>query len=99
MQRLTDYGIKSWSELEGVIPNIIEVKMKTSYRQSKKLLDVAKRIYADTLDKKPNYSAFMKSNKVPEPLVFVDTNEDAKITWISKRIEEVYRAYGEQLLQ
>lgn len=39
----------------------------------------------------------MKSNKVPEPLVFVDTNEDAKITWISKRIEEVYRAYGEQL--
>lgn len=97
MQRLTDYGIKSWSELEGVIPNIIEVKMKTSYRQSKKLLDVAKRIYADTLDKKPNYSAFMKSNKVPEPLVFVDTNEDAKITWISKRIEEVYRAYGEQL--
>ena len=97
MQRLTDYGIKSWSELEGVIPNIIEVKMKTSYRQSKKLLDVARRIYADTLGKKPNYTAFMKSNKVPDPLVFVDTNEENKIAWISKRIEEVYRAYGEQL--
>jgi len=30
-------------------------------------------------------------------LVFVDKNEYNKIEWISKRISEVYRAYGEQL--
>lgn len=97
MQRLTTSGIKSWSELYGVVPNLTEVELKTSYRQSKKLLEVARQIYNDTLGKTPNYKAFMKSNKVPEPLVFIDANEYMKIEWISKRIKEVYHAYGEQL--
>jgi len=97
MQRLTGHGIKSWSELDGIIPNPVVVEMKTSYRQSKKLLDVAKRMYQDTLGETPIYKAFMKSNKVPAPLVYVDDNETAKIGWISKRISEVYRAYGDQL--
>ena len=30
MQRMTDYGIKSWDELNGVVPNPLVVKMKTS---------------------------------------------------------------------
>ena len=71
--------------------------MRTSYRQSKKLLEVARQLYKDTLGDTPNYKAFMKSNKVPDPLVFVNENEHSKIEWISKRISEVYRAYGEQL--
>lgn len=97
MQRMTDYGIKSWNELNGVVPNPMVVKMKTSYRQSKKLLEVARQLYQDTLNETPNYKAFMKSNKVPAPLMFISENEFSKIEWISKRISEVYRAYGEQL--
>ena len=97
MQRLTTYGIKSWEELEGIVPNPYKVDLKTSYRQSKKLLDVARQIYTDTLNETPTYKAFMKSNKVPAPLVYIDENEHTKIEWISKRISEVYRAYGEQL--
>lgn len=97
MQRMTPYGIKSWKELEGVIVNPVVVEMKTSYRQSKKLLEVARQLYRDTLNETPNYRAFMKSNKVPAPLVCVDENELNKIEWISKRIQEVHRAYGEQL--
>ena len=71
--------------------------MKTSYRQSKKLLEVAKSLYIDTINEVPNYKAFMKSSKVPEPLVYINENETLKIDWISKRISEVFRAYGEQL--
>lgn len=97
MQRMTSYGIKSWNELDSVLVNPKPVDMKTSYRQSKKLLEVAKQLCIDVLGDTPNYKAFMKSNKVPAPLVFVDENEHAKIEWISKRISEVYRAYGEQL--
>ena len=97
MQRMTSYGIKSWDELNGVVANPTVVEMKTSYRQSQKLLEVARQLYMDTLGETPNYKAFMKSNKVPTPLVYVDDNEHVKIEWISKRISEVFRAYGEQL--
>lgn len=97
MQRMTSYGIKSWEELNGVVVNPEPFEMKTSYRQSKKLLEVARRLCKDTLGETPNYRAFMKSSKVPAPLVYVDDNESSKINWISKRISEVYRAYGDQL--
>lgn len=97
MQRMTSYGIASWSELDSVVVNPKPIEMKTSYRQSKKLLEVARSLCEDTLKEKPNYVAFMKSGKVPAPLVYVDENENNKIQWISKRISEVYRAYGEKL--
>lgn len=97
MQRITTYGIKSWEELDGILASPHRVDLKTSYRQSKKLLDVARQIYTDTLNETPTYKAFMKSNKVPAPIVYIDENEHNKIEWISKRISEVYRAYGEQL--
>lgn len=97
MQRMTSYGIKSWDELNGVVANPMVVEMKTSYRQSLKLLEVARQLYMDTLGETPNYKAFMKSNKVPAPLVYIDDDEHTKIEWISKRISEVFRAYGEQL--
>lgn len=94
MQRMTDYGIKSWSELDNVVENPKSVEMKTSYRQSKKLLEVASKLYSDTLGETPSYKPYMTSEKVPEPLVYVEENELYKIEWISKRISEVYRAYG-----
>jgi len=97
MQRMTDYGIKSWEELDDILPNKKVVEMKTSYRQSKKLLEVARRLHQDTQNSTPSYKAYMKSNKVPAPLVYVSKDEYSKIEWISKRISEVYRAYGEQL--
>ena len=97
MQRMTSYGVKSWTELDGVLVNPRPVEMITSYRQSKKMLEVARQLYKDTRGEMPNYKAFMKSNKVPAPLACVDENETHKIEWISKRISEVYRAYGDQL--
>lgn len=97
MQRMTSYGIKSWKELDGVVNNPKIEEMKTSYRQSTKLLEVARQLSIDTLGGIPKYKAFMKSSKVPAPLIFIEESEYTKIRWISKRISEVYRAYGEQL--
>lgn len=97
MQRMTSYGIDSWNEMDGVVANPAPVEMKMSYRQSKKLLEVASKLCEDTLGETPSYRAFMKSNKVPAPLVYVDESELSKIDWISKRVSEVYRAYGDRL--
>lgn len=97
MQRMTSYGITSWKDLDGVIANYREEEMKTSYRQSTKLLEVARQLSIDTLGVIPKYKAFMKSSKVPDPLAYVEENEFSKLKWISKRISEVFRAYGELL--
>ena len=94
MQGMTTYGIKSWDELDSVIANQAPFEMKTSYRQSKKLLELAINLSKDTLDETPNFKAYMQSNRVPAPLAYINENEMYKIEWISKRIEEVNRAYA-----
>lgn len=97
MQRLTDFGITDWTDLNSIISNPIVVEMKTSYRQSTSLLDVAKNLYTDTIGREPNYKAYMTSRKVPAPLAFVSNDEYEKVEWIEQRIKEVYIAYGKRL--
>ena len=97
MQRITDCGIKTWEELESVVPNPVPFEMVKSYRQSTKVLEVAKKLCIDSLGETPNYKAFMTSKKVPAPLIYIDEDESEKIIWISERIAEVFRAYGDNL--
>ncbi len=97
MQRLTSKGLKSWSTIESIVGEMKLLEMKTSYRQSKSLLKVAQDLYIDTIKESPNYRAYMKSTKVPEPLSYISNDESAKINWIEKRINEVYIAYGKKL--
>lgn len=97
MQRLTEQGITDWNELYDIVPNMMVVDMRTSYRQSTSLLNVAKQLYTDTIGVEPNYKAHMKSTKVPKPLYYVSENEHDKITWIEQRIKEVYLAYDRKL--
>lgn len=97
MQRLTKQGIKTWKAITPFLGEMIPLEMITSYRQSKALLNVAQSLYVDTIGEDPGYLAYMKSTKVPEPLYFVSEDESAKISWIEKRINEVYIAYGKKL--
>lgn len=97
MQRLTHHGITSWNSIQPYVGNMKLMKMTTSYRQSSSLLKVARALYSDTIGEEPDYKAYMKSTKVPEPLTFISTNESTKIDWIEKRIKEVYIAYGKKL--
>ena len=99
MQRLTMDGIQSWNDLYTIVPekSVKVVRLKTSYRQSSVLLDVAKKMYFDTLGEYPIYTSHFKSKKVPDPLMYVSLDEDSKINWIEKRIQEVYIAYGKRL--
>ncbi len=97
MQRLTQYGITDWKDIDDIVDNPEVVKMRTSYRQSSNLLNVARQLYTDTIGVEPNYKAHMKSTKVPKPLAFVSDDEEDKVEWIVNRIKEVYIAYGRKL--
>lgn len=97
MQRMTQRGLKSWDDLDNVIHNKSVESLQKSYRQSKKMLEVAQRLYFDTMKERANYKAHLKEEKVPKALAFVNDDEDAKMVWIEKRIKEVFEAYGKQL--
>lgn len=97
MQRLTKSGIRSWESVRPFVEGMKLVDMRTSYRQSATLLKVAQMMYKDTIGDEPNYKAYMKSSKVPCPLAYISTDEDDKIDWIEKRLNEVYVAYGKKL--
>lgn len=93
MQRLTQSGIRSWYDLDGIVTNMAVVKMKTSYRQSVRLLEVAKSLYKESIGEEPEYKAYLKSKKVPEPLAVISSDEEEKIIWIEQRIKEIYDIY------
>ena len=71
--------------------------MCTSYRQSFRLLEVAKALYKDSIGEEPEYRAYLKSKKVPAPLAFISNNEQEKIDWIEQRIKEIYNIYKKLL--
>lgn len=97
MQRLTDFGLNNWNSLEQIIPNKVVVNMTVSYRQSTLLLDVAKRLYHDTIGHDPDYMPYLKDKRVPKPISIISENEIEKTKWIENRIKEVYKAYDNKL--
>lgn len=97
MQRMTNRGLHSWSDLDKIVPQKDVVSLKVSYRQSRNMLKVAKDIYQDSLGEEPKYETYFKDKNVPKALAYIDKDEEQKINWISQRIREVYYAYGKQL--
>ena len=97
MQRLTKGGIKEWQQIFSIVKNPLLVEMNVSYRQSSRLLDIAKNLYNDTIGKEARYKAYMSSRNVPLPLAYINNSEGEKIYWIEQRIRDVYNAYGRKL--
>lgn len=95
MQRLTIEGIKDWKELKLFLSKFEVKELIISYRQSPTLLKIAQSIYNEATGKKAEYLSFMdEDNLEPKPLFFESDKESNKLEWISKRILEIYNAYG-----
>ena len=98
MQRLTTEGIRSWSELKLFDKKVEEKELIISYRQSPTLLTLAEKIYNKATNSNAEYASFMDQDEnEPKPLVFIDEDEYERIEWISKRVLEIYKAYGSSI--
>jgi DNA helicase IV len=93
MQRLTNKGIRQWNDLENVLPNYQVLPLTLSFRQSVKMLNLARMLYKDSVGHDPVYSAKKDANTVPNPLAFINADEQEKLNWIEKRIAEIYDIY------
>ena len=98
MQGLHQYGIRDWSELKDVIPNLEVRSLLVSYRQTPTLVEMAKKIYFAERGEFPSYNSRESiSEEEPKPLAFVSEDEEEKIEWIVDRLRDVYVDYGKQI--
>ncbi len=99
MQCLQNNGITDWNMLRNssIFRDIDVKELTVSYRQSPKLLDLAKRLYRTVMNKRTApYTCSLESlSNAPKPLWHESEDEEEKVEWVAKRIEEVQRAYGE----
>lgn len=97
LQGLNPHGIKSWEELKKHLFSNLEIfELKESYRQIPTLLDMSKQIYKDDLGKNAPYGTTKeRSEDEPVPICFISDDMEEKATWMSKRVIEVMKYYGD----
>jgi predicted nucleotidyltransferase len=93
MQQMNTKGVKSWTDILKVIPDIEESSLVKSYRQTPRLLDLAIALYKKRYGKDPNYYSSEEPSDNPAPLLKISENFDEKIQWIAGRIAELYDIY------
>ncbi|MGO9018693.1 MAG: ATP-binding domain-containing protein [Syntrophobacteraceae bacterium] len=96
MQRVTEYGLEKWEECD-YVSNTFEIHhINTVYRQSPKLLCIAKELYERSVGQKaPFSSAFSTDVSDPEPLRFCSKGDrDVLGNWIADRIVEIWMVNG-----
>ena len=99
MQGLNADGISDWEELrKDLLPNLEVEELKISYRQSSTLVEAAKRMYFDSKGIEASYYSQKEQLFVDaKPLAFVSDDEDKKMEWMSHRIVEVFKNFGNQM--
>ena len=98
LQRITKHGLNKWEDLIKIVPGCQRRDLKISYRQSHALLSLARTIYEKTTGQKANYKPHIeRDDNEPKPLLYISQDEDDKLLWISERIAEIYKAYGESI--
>lgn len=95
MQRMTNEGLKSWSDFIELNPTTEIKDLEISYRQSPTLLALAQRIYERATGENATYKSYIEKDEAePKPLLLVTDDEDEKLYWIAERIIEIYKSYG-----
>lgn len=98
MQRMTNDGLTSWEDFSSVVSGIERKDLEVSYRQSPTLLSLAQSIYEKSTGNKANYKSYIEKDEAePKPLILESDYEDEKLNWISDRIIEIYKAYGDSI--
>lgn len=98
MQRVTKHGLQAWSDLEVLSEPFHCADLNLSYRQTARLFNIAKDLYAHTTGNVPAFeSARELSEADPPPLSFHATDGTTGVEWISERVFEIFDLCGQKL--
>lgn len=90
-QRLTTWGSRSVDDVKWVLPEIDIKKITVSYRQSRKLNDLARAIIvaAGGTDSGVTLPAHVDNEGVPPTLLENAAEQDEVVDWLAQRIREI----------
>ncbi len=98
MQRMTDQGIGDWQELTELVKAPESHELRLSYRQTKKLLKIAARLYEQSIGRAAPFEAgFAESADDPDALWYRNSSRDSVAQWLTQRIGEIYEICGQLL--
>ena len=99
MQRVTNHGLADWQECDLFLKEFTPHTLDKNYRQSARLLQVAKNLYVQIMKKEaPFQTVYEKNKNDPPPLQFnAKKDRDALAEWLSERISEIYRIHENRL--
>ncbi len=98
MQRVTEQGLKEWSDLTDFSQGYDGKELRISYRQTERLFAIAKDLYRHSRGIEPDFSsAFAKRVEDPPPLLHKCTTENPAEMWLTDRICEIYVLCGKHL--
>lgn len=95
MQRMTNMGIADWTSFTEYVGNGETFQLKTSYRQTPTLLDLASKFYEEVTGNPATYKSYSSASPYePKPEVKRLNNEEEKVDWLAKRIQFIYQTYN-----
>lgn len=98
MQRMTSQGIGDWKEISELAPSPEMHELKLSYRQSRKLLRIAARLFEKSIGQPAPFSAgYGEKPDDPDALWYQNQSSQDQSRWITERIGEVYRICDQTL--
>lgn len=94
MQRMTQRGIRNFSECEMFAPGLAQRAVKKSYRQSRRLTELAVKLYGEFIgEEAPFASAYKETQKGPDLLLHFAAGNEVMAEWIADRVVEIHSAY------
>jgi hypothetical protein len=98
MQQMNESGMKDWDDLRSVLPNIEVGELTKSYRQTPKLIGLAKALFKNRYGFAPNFEpADQNIYDEPDPIFFQNNSFEQRMNWIAERILEIYTNYNKQI--
>ena len=98
MQRVTEQGLKEWTDLADISEPYEGRELRISYRQTERLFSIAKDLYRHSRGIEPDFkSAFPKRQEDPPPLLYKGTGEQTAEQWLTNRICEIHALCGQHL--
>lgn len=90
MQRVTTYGLRGWEECEIFAPAMRVLPLRVAYRQSRTLLQIARRMYEELMLEEPPFDSPYIEEEEPLPLLLRSGDLREATRWVADRIVEIY---------